>query len=211
MQTFADPFFGRVAVTIVLGAIGVLMYFSLGIFLFLTRRNFGNININVAVFTRRDDKSATDVLRYKSNDTNVPLREILRNRYLFWYVVWRSFGASLEEPVLNFRSHTHAVLSPIRGRAARQSASMEFKRLAGLPFVETSYQLSVVYDRSEDPKDKRSRILRVILVPVEVFENFGEYLAKPPHNTWNWTLMKKIQEAYEKKTGSFIRVDITTA
>jgi hypothetical protein len=150
-------------------------------------------------------------LRYKSNDTNIPLREILRNRYLFWYAIARSFGATLERPVLNFHGHSHAILSRIRGRAARTSAGMEFKRLAGMAFVETTYQLCVVFDRSEDTHDKRSRILRVMLIPQEVLDDFDKYLSKPPKNTENWELMKKIHKDYIEKTGSFIKVDITTA
>jgi hypothetical protein len=206
-----DPFFGRVLTTIVVGLLLGLGYFSLDIFLSATRRNFGNVNINVAVFTRRDRASISNSLRYKSTDTNVPLRDILRNRFLFWYLIRCSFRATLAEPVLDFGPHAHAILSRIRGRAARQSASMEFKRLAGMPFIETSYWLCVVYDRSEDTRDTKSRVLRVMLIPQEVFDHFEEYLETPPYNSANWALMKKIQSAHTNKRGSFMKVDITTA
>jgi hypothetical protein len=188
-----------------------LGYFSFGLFLFVTRRKFGHININVAVFTAKDKSSTTNKLRYKSNETNVPLREVLQNKYLFWYVVWRSLHASLDHPVLNLDSHAYSILSPLRGRAARPAAGMEFKRLAGAAFVETSYMLCIVYDRAEDPGDKRSRILRAIMIPKEVLENFSVYSEKPPGNTNNWVLMTKIHQAWQYRQGSFIQVDITTA
>ncbi len=215
MQIFADPFWGRVATTLIFGAMGLFGYFSFDIFLFVTRRNFGKVNINVAIFTNRDYKSeqkkGTNSLHFKSIETNVPVREILRNRYLFLYIVFRSFRASLKAPVLNFFSREYAILSPTRGRAARATAGMEFKRMAGMPFIETPYWLCFVYDLSEDPKRRRTRILRVFLIPQDAFERFSEHLKDPPKNTRNWELMKKIYESYANKTGSFIDVKITTA
>ena len=202
---------GRVAISILVMLTLGLGYFSFGIFLFVTRRKFGHININVAVFTSGDNGSSTNKLRYKSNETNVPLREVLQNKYLFWYVVWRSLYASLEYPVLKLGSHSYSILSPLRGRAARPAAGMEFKRLAGTAFIETSYMLCIVYDRAEDPGDKRSRILRAILVRKDILKDFKQYEENPPGNTNNWILMKKIQQAYADKSGSFIQVDITTA
>lgn len=201
----------KVAISILVMLTLGLGYFSFGIFLFITRRKFGHINVNVAVFTVRDRNSKSNKLRYKSNETNVPLREVLQNRYLFWYVVWRSLRASLEYPVLELGSHAYSVLSPLRGRAARPAAGMEFKRLSGAPFTETSYMLCIVYDRAEDPNDERSRILRAIMVPKEVLATFEAYEKRPPGNTRNWELMKKICRAWEHKNGSFIQVDITTA
>lgn len=206
-----DTIGGKVLVSIIVMVVIGLMYFSFGIFLFVTRRKFGYININVAVLTSRDKESTTNSLRYKSNETSIPLREILQNKYLFWYVVWRSFGASLECPVLKLGSHEYAILSPLRGRAARSASGMEFKRLAGATFIETRYQLCIVYDRAEDPDDKRNRILRAILVPQDVLDNFTQYEKKPPQNTNNWELLVKIHRAYVEKNGSFVKVDITTA
>lgn len=211
MQIFTDSIFERLMAAVWLMVVFGLIYFSFGIFLFATRRKFGNININVAIFTCRDRDSHSNHLRYKSNETNVPLLEILRNRYLFWYVVWRSLSASLNKPVLQFDSHTYAVLSPLRGRAARPTGGMEFKRVAGMPFVETAYELCIVYDRAEDPGDKSSRILRAILIPKDVLLNFDTYERKPPMNSRNWELMKKIHTAYKEGSGSFITVNITTA
>jgi hypothetical protein len=201
----------KIAISILVMLLLGLMYFSFGIFLFVTRRKFGHININVAVFTIWDKGSKTNKLRYKSNETNVPLREVLQNRYLFWYVVWRSLYASLESPVLELGSHAYSVLSPLRGRAARPAAGMELKRLAGAPFIETSYMLCIVYDRAEDPNDERSRILRAILIPKDIFEIFKLHEGRPPINKRNWELMKKIYQAWKCKNGSFIQVDITTA
>ena len=211
MQIFTESVFEKVSITFLVMLIFGLAYFSFGVFLFVTRRKFGHININVAIMTKRDRDTSTNKLRYKSNETNVPLREVLHNRYLFWYVVWCSLSASFEKPVLQLHSHAYAVLSPLRGRAARPTAGMEFKRIAGSVFVETAYQLCIVYDHAEDPGDKRSRILRAILVPQEVFENFEIHRQKPPINTRNWELLQRIYEAFETKSGSFIRVDITTA
>lgn len=211
MTFFAESLGGKVLISLLVMLVFGAFYFSAGIFLFVTRRKFGHININVAIFTIRDKGSKTNKLRYKSNESNVPLREVLQNRYLFWYVVWRSLRASLTSPVLELGSPAYSILSSLRGRAARPAAGMEFKRLAGATFTETSYMLCIVYDRSEDPGDKRSRILRGILIPKEILENFELHESRPPGNTRNWELMVKIHQAWKYGNGSFIQVDITTA
>ena len=211
MEILADPFWGRLLLTLFLGMIAGVWFFGVDIFLLLTRRRFGHVNINVARFTRRDHKSSDNKLVYRTIDGNVPLREILRNRYLFWYIVWSSLKASLDEPVLEFESHTHGILSLFRVRAASKFAGMEMKRYAGMPYTSTPSWLCIVYDHSEDRKDKRSRILRVMIIPQEVFENFDEYRKEPPHNTENWRLMQKIYDAYKSGSGSFIDIEITAA
>ena len=50
-----------------------------------------------------------------------------------------------------------------------------------------------------------------MLIPQDVLDSFDEYLQNPPHNSDNWALMQKIQRAYVKKKGSFMKVVITTA
>lgn len=204
MEAFAD----KAVFSIAFAVVGILLYFSLDIFLFLTKRDFENVNIEAVEFTRHDRDSTSDEVRFKGVvGYKIPLKEILRNRFLVWRVIYAGLAVK-ENPVLDLGSHTYAILSTIRGHITRGTTMGEFKRLAGFAFVETRYQVSILNDRSED---KKSHILRVILMREEDLRNFEEYLSKPPHNTGNFALVKKIKEAFDNGTGSFLKVDVTAS
>lgn len=211
MEILTDPFLGRAAIALILGVLATLWFFGADVFLLVTRRRFGFVNINVAIFTKRDYKSTSNKLLYRTIDGTVPLQKILRNRFLFWYVIWSSLKASLPEPVLQLESYTYRILSLVRSHITARFAGMELKRFAGMPFVLTPCKLCIVYDRSEDRKDERTRILRVMIIPTEILENFDDYLRRPPGNSLNWELMLQIYEAYINDEGSFIDIDIPTA
>lgn len=205
----AASFIAGILVNLVGAAILVFVYFSLDIYLALTRRDFGNVNIQVMYFTRNDCRSApiNDALHFRILGFKVPLRDIYRNRIMFWRVIYASLGAKIEQPVLNFGKYADTLLPPIRGQILATCAAAELRRVAGLPFHETKYQMVVVYDRSED---RKTYVLRVVLVREEDLKNFDRYLQKPPKVGKNFELLKRIVVAYREHTGSFLPIQIVT-
>ncbi len=198
----------KIVASLIVTTFVLLIYFSLDIYLVLTRRDFGNVNIQIMHFTRNDFKPIGDALLFRVLGFKIPLRDVYRNRVLFWRMMYASLGAKVEQPVLDFGKYVDALLIPLRGRVLMMSASMELKRASGLPFRETKYQMCVVYDLSED---RRNYVLRVVLVRDEDLKNFQTYLDNPPKAESNFDLLKKVAAAHKHQVGSFLQVKIVTA
>jgi hypothetical protein len=210
---------GTIETSSVIGAFALLLYFSVDIYLVLTRRDFGNVNIQVMYFTRNDNDESKktrnknkglyeDALLFRHLDSKISLRELYKNRFLFWAMIYSSRNATLEYPVLNFGKYSEALLAPLRGRVLTICASDELKRIAGWPFKQTRYQMLVIYDRAEK---RGSYTLRVVLVRQKDLNRFMTYLKhRPPKIQTNLPLFKKIATAYKHKLGSFMQVNIVT-
>lgn len=209
LHVFADPFWGKALGS---AALGFVAWFGLDIFLFLTKRDFANLNVALVRFTRHDHQSASDKVQLRLLDFKIPLRTVLKNRYLFWYVVAKAvFSVSFEKPALNFRGHSWAILAPIRGEILKKTASAELKRWAGLPFKELNCRMVVVRDKSED---KKIDILTAMLIRDEDLENFQQYIEvgkKRPKKSRNLEFVKKIKLAWDDRSASFIDIDLTAA
>ncbi len=199
----------RVLATMIVGVIGLTAWFSIDVILFLTGKDFGRVNISLVYFTRNDFASKSDALHVSVYDHRVALNEVYRNRFMFWWVMFESFSATIDKPVLDFGGHADRVLGPIRGRVASKNAQAEVKRMSGLPFKETSCQMMMVYDRSEHRKGHY--VLRVLIFRTEDLKRFADYEANPPATELNFELVQKIAEAYRTKNGSFIRVRMVAA
>jgi hypothetical protein len=210
MAFLEDPLFVRVALPLLLGAIVAAIYFSVEYLLILTRRNFGNVNINLVVFTRRDYKSESNAVEFDSIGGNISLMRLLGSRYLFWVVLWATFRRKDNKRVLNMGVRGYDVLWRIRGYLNGLSASMALKRFAGLPFTRIPCQICLVYRDSENPDDKRTRIIWVVIIPQEELDNFM-YFRDPPRNSENWDLVQEVYESYWSNTGSFHYIRIPAA
>ena len=208
MEGLFDSVVAKVLTGGVVAGLALVAYLSLDIYLALTGRDFGNVNVQVMYFTRNDHDHKADALHFRILGFKIPLRGIYRNRLLFWRLIYTSLAATAEKPVLHFGEYAYALLTPLRGRVLTISASMELKRAAGLPFRQTKYQMAVVYDRSED---KRNYVRRVVLVRDEDLRNFQFYLDRPPQAGENFALLKKVEKAYREDSGSFLPVQIVTA
>jgi hypothetical protein len=210
MAFLEDPLWGRIAIPLLLGVVATTIYFSVEHLLVLTRRNFGNVNVNLVVFTRRDINSTSNAVEFESLGGNMPLMGLLRNRYLFWIVVWATQMTNPDERVLDMGKRGYDVLWRIRGYLTERFASMTLKRFAGLPFVRIPCQMCLVYRHSENPEDKRTRILWVLIIPQEELDNFM-YFKDPPRNTENWELVEEVYISYWAGSGSFLPIRITSA
>ncbi len=207
MVNFFDSVAIRVLVGIVVALLILALRYSFDIWQFLTKRDFGNVNVYLVLFTRNDVDSKDDRVNLELLGYKIPLREICRNRFLFWLIIWRSLRTTKECPVLNFGGRRN-VLSPVRGRVSAIWSSMMLKRAAGMPHKRLKCELSLVYDR---PDDDSNYLIRVVLIRSRDLEKFDQYLKKPPENSNNFAFVTRIVEAYQKKTGDFITVRITVA
>lgn len=198
----------RIVASLVAAAAALLIYYSFDIYQFFARKDFGNVSVYQVIFSRHDKNATRDEVIFDGLDYKIPLREICRNRFIFWYIVYRSFRVSTDGPVLNFGSWGDSVLATVRGRLYRMWASMSLKRAAGFAAVRKVYWLCLVYDLSED---RTSYVIKVFLVQDRDIRKFRQYLKNPPRNAENFAFVQKLVNAFEKQTGSFIRTRITVA
>lgn len=199
---------GRLVGVVAIGIIFFLVYFSIDIYLHLTKRHFGKVNIYLVYFTRDDKPKKTDALHFRVIDSQVPLKKIYGNRFLFWRVIITSTRATLDNPVVDFGKYAFVALSPFRGRIAAGNRTAEAKRALGFPFKEKRHQIVVVNDRSDD---KRSRILRVLVIKEDDLRKLNDYLENPPKAGENFELFKKVAETFQKKPHTFLFVQIVAA
>lgn len=192
----------------VIAVVLLLIYYAADIYLFVTGRDFGNVYIYNMYFTRNDFRSKSNALHTRVSGYRIPLREIYRNRFAFWLVMYGAAGVTRENPVLNFGRFDYQALAPIRGWIGRFTAPMELKRMAGMPFSEFRCQIALVYDRSDD---RRNYVVKALLIRDEDLANFQRYLDLPPGVGDNFDLLKRIAEVYRQKTGSFMRFQIVAA
>ena len=198
----------RVATAVVITMVVLVWRFSFDIWQFFTRRDFGNVNVYLVYFTRNDIGSDENTVEFEGLESKIPLREICRNRYLFWVIIWRSLKVTPEQPVLNFGKKSRNVLRPVLGRISRTWTGMLFKRAGGMSFKKLDCKLALVYDLSEE---SRSFVIKVIVIQDRDINDFDIHLKSRPMNSNNLKLVKRIVESYREKTGSFIDVRITIA
>ena len=159
----------------------------------------------MVVFPRHDKDGKGDRVVFELIGYRIPLREICRNRFLFWLIIWYSTRVTDKNPVLNFGTW-QKVLTPVRGRVSQCWASMVLKRAGGLPFRQFPCQLSLVRDKSEDSENS---VLRIMLIRDSDISMFDEYLDNPPGNPDNFEFVTKIVTAYKNGTGTFTNTRVT--
>lgn len=207
MDIFGD-IASQIVVTIVVGGVAVLLYFSADIYMVLTNKDFGQVNISIAYFTRNDFKKTSDALHLRIVDYRIPLRDIYRNRFLLWGVIFASMQVTRGEPVLNFKENTYRYLSPARGIIARINAEGEFKRACGMPFVEEKFLIAMLRDRS----DETSRdVLKVVAMREKDLKDYQSYLNNPPRAGKNFHLYKYLGRAYQATPEAFHPIQIVLA
>lgn len=204
-----DIFFGDVAsqmvVTIVVGTVVLLIYFSADIYMIATGMDFAQLNVSIMYFTRNDFKKTGDALHLRVIDYRIPLKEIYKNRFLLWQVLITFMRAPRGQPVLNFKEQTRLYLSPARGVIARITAEGELKRACGLPFLEEKFQMAMVRDRS----DETSRdVLKVVVMRDKDLKNYQQYLNNPPNAGKHFHLFKYLGRAYQATPEAFLPVQV---
>lgn len=196
----------RFAVAAAVGGIFFLLYFSIDIYLFLTKRHFGRVNIELVYFTRDDNSTvSSDALHFRTIVCSVFLKQAYDNRYLFWRMIIKTLKATPEDPVVDFRKHAYAALVPFRDRVAERCAVGEVKRALGGTFIEQKHRIVVVNDRSED---KRRFILKVLVIKEGDLRNVD--LENLPKAGKNRELFIKVVRAFEKKPRAFLPVQLVS-
>ena len=207
MDGLFDSVSVRIVASLVAACIIVALYYSFDIYQFFARTDFGYLNAYLVQFTRHDKGSKEDRVIFDLIGYKIPLRKICPNRFVFWFIIYRSMKVTLDKPVLNFGSWRN-VLALVRGHTSRTWAGMAVKRFAGLTFTEVPSQLALVYDKSDD---STNYVLRIMIISDRDIQNFTEYRKKPPMNTDNFKFVGKIVDAHNNKTGSFINARVTAA
>ena len=168
----------RLSLTLLGGAIVMVALFSAHIVLFVTRREFGRVHIDIAYFTRNDygrnmKRQRHDTLNMRTQKYEAELKKIHHNRWLFWKIIWMSLWVELDRPAFDFgpnENRIKAMLSPFAGRIREVYAKEEGKRASGKQgFVETKYKLCLAKDFADDT---RIRILRIVAIREQELENF---------------------------------------
>lgn len=198
----------RFIVAATVGGIFFLIYFSLDIYLFLTRRNFGRVNIDLVYFTRNDNPSmrSSDAIHFRTIDGPVFLRSAYDNHFLFWRVIFRS--ARAKHTVVDFGKYTYAALVPFRDRVSAKCSVGEFKRALGFPFQQKKHRIVMVYDRSED---KRRFILKILVIQEEDLKNIADYLKNPPQTGKGFELFKNVAQIFQENPEAFLPVQVVAA
>lgn len=198
----------QIVVTVSLGGLAVLLYFSADIYMIFTKKDFGKVNVSIAYFTRNDYQKKGDALHLRVVDYRVQLKEIYKNRFLLWRVLFVSMRVQRHNPVLNFKEATRLYLSPARGIIARITAEGEFKRACGLPFVEEKFQMAMVRDRSDETGRD---VLKVVVMREKDLKDYQLYLNDPPSAGKNFHLFKYLGRAYQSSPEAFLPVQIVMA
>ncbi|MHB1086513.1 MAG: hypothetical protein ACYCZ0_02070 [Minisyncoccota bacterium] len=201
---FADPFWGRMLFAVIFG---FCIYFFFDIVLYLTKRDFKNLELQAVHFTRNDQGDESDEVKFRTVD-HMKLRPALDNLFLYGVVLWSALRAKKNKRVLDFGKKGKAILLPIRRAHVSGMRSAYYKSVAGMSSAKLSYWMFMVYDVSED---RTHYVLRCILVRTRDINRFKHYLAKPPNNERNFELVKEIREAFLTKSASHIYVQITAA
>lgn len=184
------------------------LYFSIDIFLALTRRDYGNANIYVIHFIRNEG-GKKDAMVMREIRSRIPLRKLYRNRFFFWGILWFSLHTTIMSPVLKFGRLTPNFLKPIRGIINSVTANNTFKRAAGFKYEERQYMMAIVRSRSEDRQ--RSKILRILLILKSDLDHFAEYLEKPPAAESNFDLVQRTREDHVRRPQDFLKVSVVVA
>jgi hypothetical protein len=198
----------QIVVTIAVGGVAVLLYFSADIYMIVKKKDFGKVNVSIMYFTRNDYNSKGDALHLRVIDYRIPLKEIYKNRFLLWRVLFVSTRVSQSKPVLNFKEATRLYLSPARGIIARITAEGEFKRACGLPFVEEKFQIAMVRDISDETGRD---VLKIVVMREKDLQGYQSYLNNPPNAGKNFHLFKYLGRAYEEIPEAFLPVQIVMA
>ena len=110
MESLLDSVSVRILASVIAALAVLALYYSFDIYQFFSRKDFAHVNAYTVLFTRheaaqvsrhdmgaRNDRVVFELIGYK-----IPLREIFRNRFLFWVIMFRSMRVTVEQPVLNF-------------------------------------------------------------------------------------------------------------
>lgn len=189
-------------------AIVLVVYFSKDIYQVISGRDFDSMRISVMYFTRRDFKQTSkDAFHSRMLELRVPLKKLYPNRLMFWRAILTSMSVKLEKPVLNFGSHSIAMLTPIRGQLAPLSAEGELRRAMGLSFTEVKFWICVAFDRSSH---RNNYVLRAYVIREDDLLNFEEYLKNPPRTKKqdNFDLFIQIARAFKERPQTFVAVQM---
>jgi len=206
INTLASLVSQKIVVGSIVALFFILLYFSLDIILYLCKKNFGTINVYLVRFTKKE--GGPHSLQLRQLKYRIPLGPTLRNRFLFWKLIWFSLKSSPRDPVLRLGRRPHALLTPIRGVVLGICANNEIKRSAGWKYKELSCQLALVYDRSED---KMTHTIKAIIMEKEDLDVFDEYLKDPPNTESSFGLVCHIAQAYKERPQDLLRVVLTAA
>lgn len=205
---FFSELASQVAVTITVGVVALMLYFSADIYMILTKKDFGQVNVSIMYFTRNDHVKTSDALHLRVVDYRVPLREVYKNRFLLWRVLFVSMRVPKDNPILNFKETTRVYLSPARGIITRVTAEGEFKRACGLPFLEEKFQIAMVRDRSDETGRE---VLKVVAMREKDLRGYQSYLNDPPRAGKNFRLFKYLGRAFQATPEAFLPVQIVVA
>ncbi len=192
----------------IVGSIFCFLYFSIDIFLFFTKRRFGRVNVEMLLFTRNDYEKRSDALHFEIIKESVCLRQAYGNRLLFWWVIFRSVRATFEDPVVTFGRFSYAALAPFRGYVAEKCVIAVLKRALGYSYKQERCKLVMVYDGL---KNKRRRILKILVIRQKDLKDFAFYLDSPPKTAKNLRLFEAAAQAFAKKKKAFLTIRITVA
>ena len=172
--------------------------------------DFGRANVSIVHFTRNDNSvgKKSDTLIFRNIDYRLPLRALVGKRYLAWIIMIVGFSATLDRPVLRFGIFAPYVLKPFRGLLNKKFANSFVKRVGGYKFVDTKYQIAIVFDRE---KGKTSYVLRVLVIREIDLVKFQKYLDSPPKVESNFELLKKVKIAFDENPKNFLKAMITAA
>jgi hypothetical protein len=205
LSDLISTFSTRFVMGAVISSIFFLLYFSIDIYLFLTKRNFGRVNIELVYFTRNDNPKRSDALHFRTIGGPIFLKQAYSNRFLFWRVIFKSTKA---KPVVNFGEYTYAALAPFRDHVSAKCSTGEIKRALGFPFKEKKHQLVMINDCSED---RRRRILKVLVIQDDDLKNVESYLQNLPRTGKNFEMFEEVSRVFNKNPKAFLPVQIVAA
>lgn len=192
----------RWLIGLIITAMVVVSLFALDLFLLFKNRDFGFVRTYFLMVELKESGEEINTLQFVAADINVPLKALLRNRFLLWRTLWAAYRLQPGHLVLDLGRQTHDIMELVRYQlgplnraglakdAANRSAPGSFK------VVKCKLLICFVY---------HSGVLKVWLVHKADLENAGKYLkSKTNQQAQNRKLLFELARAYKENPGQFV-------
>ncbi len=99
---------------VILGFLALVTVFAFDLFLLLKNRDFGFVRTYFLAVDLKESVDEIETLHFVAADINVPIKILLRNRFLLWRVLWAAYKLEPGQLVLNLGKQTDDVMELVR-------------------------------------------------------------------------------------------------
>ena len=192
----------RWIIGLIIALMAFIYVFAFDLLLLFKNRDFGLVRTNFLMVGLKESGEEIDTLHFVGADINVPLKTLLRNRFLLGRTLWAAYWLQPGHLVLDLGRQTDDIMELVRYQlgplnraglakdAANRSAPGSFKVVKCQLLVCFVYHLGV---------------LKVWLVQKADLENASKYLkSRTNQQAQNRKLLFELARAYKENPGRFV-------